>query len=111
MNKKIISLVTSAISLLLPVMALAAGPTATEWFNGVLNNFLNIVVWPVFITISIAMFVWAGILYLSAEGEASKISAAHRAVVYGIIGIVVALLGFSAVNIIGTIITPIAPPG
>ncbi len=76
-----------------------------QWFKDVLNNFLNIVVWPLFIFLSIAMFVWAGILYLTAHGDPSHISLAHKAVIWGIVGIVVAILGFSAVQTIERFIT------
>lgn len=77
--------------------------TAIQWFNTVLNNLLNIVVWPVFFGVSIIMFVWAGILFLTAQGEPDKLTSARKAVIWGIIGIFIAILGFSITNIISTI--------
>lgn len=81
-----------------------------EWIKAIINNLLTIVIWPVFIAAVIGAFVWAGILFLTAKGEPSKLSQAKTAVIWAVVGIVVALLAFSAVNIVQQII-PSAPQG
>lgn len=92
MNKKII--LTSIVTLLLtPVMVLAA---ADSWLVTIINNLLNMVVWPVFLGLIVIMFIWAGILYLTARGDPEKFKKANLAVVFAIIGIIVAILGYKA---------------
>ena len=106
-NKKNITLATLAM-LASPVLAFAAAcPTTgagalngTQWFQCIITNLLNIVLWPLFITIAIVMFIWAGILFLTAHGEPDKTRQATKAVIYGCIGIVVGILGYVAVGII-----------
>jgi hypothetical protein len=123
MNK--IIYITILAALLLPAAALAvncvtnaqcaATPTTPicsnnvcvdggQWFRDVINRFLNFIVWPIFIALSIVMFIYAGIKYLSAHGDPGHISEAHKAVIWGIVGIVVALLGFAATGTIRVIL-------
>ena len=91
-------------ALLLPLPALAAvcDPAlgGSVWFQCVITNLLNIVVWPVFITVAIIMFIWAGILFLTAQGEPEKINKARHAVIWASIGIVVGLLGYVIVGVL-----------
>lgn len=84
-------------------VAFAAQPFA-QWLNAIINNVLTMIVWPIFLGLVILTFIWAGILYLTAQGEPSKISQANKAVIYAIVGIIVAIFAFSAVNLIGGII-------
>ena len=57
-------------------------------------------VWPIFIAVSIIMFIWAGILFISAQGDPGKVAEARKAVIWAVIGIVVGLLGYLSVAII-----------
>lgn len=93
----------------LPAGAFAACPiaianvtsaNAAEWFGCLITNFLNMIVWPIFITVAIVMFIWAGILFLTAHGEPEKISMARKAVIWACIGIVVGLLGYVIVGVL-----------
>jgi hypothetical protein len=74
------------------------------WFTSIICNLLRIVIWPVFFGISIIMLIWAGILFLTAQGDPGKISTAKKAVLWAVIGIVVAILAFSAVGILNNVI-------
>lgn len=91
MNKKLT--LASIITLLItPAIASAA-----NFVVDIINRLLNLVVWPVFLGLIIIMFIWAGILYLTARGDPEKFKKANLAVVFAIIGIIVAILGYKAV--------------
>lgn len=47
-------------------------------------------------------FVIAGILYLTAAGDEDQIERAKKAMMYSIIGVIVALLGFVIINAVDT---------
>lgn len=103
LNKKIISVATLLLFALPSAAFAALCPTdqgGSVWFNCVLTNLLNIVVWPVFITAAIIMFIYAGILFLTAQGEPDKLSKARHAVIWAAVGIAVGILGYVAVGII-----------
>ena len=48
-----------------------------------------------FTATAIVSFVYAGILFLTAEGDTSIIATARKALLWGIIGVVVAILAYS----------------
>ena len=100
MNKKLISLFTSALFLVMPAVLFAAALDVKES----INRLLNLVVWPVFIGAVVVMGVWAGFLFVTAQGDASKLATARKAVLWTIIGVVVGIAAFSAVRIIGTVL-------
>jgi hypothetical protein len=60
---------------------------------------LNIM-WPVFTGLAVIMFIYAGILFITANGDPGKIDTAKKAVVWGVVGIIVGILGYSVVGII-----------
>ncbi len=74
------------------------------WVKTIIDNLLNIVVWPVFFGASIVMLIWAGFMFLTAHGDPGKIAIAQKAVIWAIVGIAVAIIAFSAVNIIKSIL-------
>jgi hypothetical protein len=115
MNKKIVALLASVVLLIFPVVTFSAGIVTCPgdpscpvdgltWFNKVIDNLLNIVIWPVFIGASLIMLIYAGFLFVTAAGDPSKISAAKKAVVFALIGITVGLLAFSVVSFIKRIV-------
>jgi len=95
--------------LFLPVLATAQGvftaPTLggfTGGLTGVITAILT-VLWVVFVAIAIVYFVIAGISFLSSQGDPTKAGQARSAVIYGSIGIVVALIAYSIILIIRNI--------
>lgn len=102
MNKKLIALCTSTALLMLPVVVLAVDPNT--WFQGIINNLLRIVILPIFSGFVVIMLLWAGFLFVTAQGDPTKISTAKKAVVWAIVGIAVALLSYSMVKFVGTIL-------
>lgn len=101
MKKKISIPFLSITALFLPIAAFAA---QQNYIEGIIIRLLSMVVWPIFVGASVVMLIWAGILFLTAQGEPEKIQKAQKAVMWAVIGIVVAILAFSAVNIIRTVI-------
>ena len=62
---------------------------------GILN-----VVWIAFEAIAIVMFVIAGIMFLTAQGEASKLQTARSAVIWGVAGVVVGIVAYGIIGLI-----------
>ena len=79
-------------------------PTPTidpnTWIDTIIKNFLKMVVWPAFLGAVIIMFIWAGFLFLSSHGEPAKIDQAKKAVLFAVIGVIVAFIAFSAIGLI-----------
>ena len=106
MNKKIVSKISIGAGVelvaLLPVLALAQGVVQpvtviqrpgqiSELLRGILNWVGGIV-----FTISLIMLLWSAILYLTAGASATVLTKAKNVLVYAIVGIIVAILSFSA---------------
>lgn len=58
----------------------------------------------IFGALALICFIIAGFLYLTAQGEPSQIEKAKKAVLYGIIGIVVGLIGLVIVRTIDSLL-------
>lgn len=89
--------------LLLPVVAFADTPgmptdvvTSVEILVEKIENLL----WIVFGGIAVVMFVVAGILFLTAGGQAEKIQAARSALIWGVAGVVIGILAYSIMAIV-----------
>jgi hypothetical protein len=83
-------------TLIIPVFVINAqgdipSITSTSQVMTALNNVKNIL-WAVLAVIVIIMFVWAGITFVTAEGDPTKVQSARNRVLYGVIGIIVAAL-------------------
>ena len=108
MHKKILSLFSISILLLLmlPAAVFAQGPAncsngtaATDpgfWITCIINRIVTIVVWPVFITAVVIMFILAGFKFLTAQGEPTKIIEARKTLIWAVVGVVVGVVAFSA---------------
>jgi FtsH-binding integral membrane protein len=102
------SLITSLITgfLTLPILAFAQEPAVhTEPYNAnlIAKIMLNLLtpVWQFFAGIAIIMFVVAGILFVTSSGDPGKLTTARQAVIWGVVGIIVAILAFSVLTIVG----------
>ncbi len=62
-------------------------------------------VWPVFIAFSVIVFIWAGFLFLTAHGDPNKLTSARHAVIWGAIGVAIALLASSIPFLIDNILS------
>ncbi len=50
--------------------------------------------------IAVAMIVMGGISFATSQGDASKVAKARNTILYGVVGLVVALLAFAIVNFV-----------
>ncbi|KKP41490.1 MAG: hypothetical protein UR46_C0034G0006 [Parcubacteria group bacterium GW2011_GWA1_33_6] len=114
MNKKLVLFFALSILLVLPVLSLAidfpAEPGARiiniqEIINGIL-----LILWWIFLTIVIISFLITGILFLTAQGDQGKLDKLKKAVIWGLVGILVAILAFSIISITNNVIYPPPPP-
>ncbi len=100
MNKKLITLANVVIILALPVVSFAfyAGtvPNAVQALS--VNTLIDIVfsiIWPVVVAFSIVMLILAAFTFMTARGDADKAAQARQEVIWGVVGIAVALIAFS----------------
>jgi hypothetical protein len=64
---------------------------------------LQLYVWIIFTTLAILMFVFAGFLFLVAQGQPEKLKTARTAFVWGVVGAVIAILAYTIRAILGGI--------
>lgn len=109
MNTKKIALVSLSL-LLLPVLALAinnpvpTNPTGASFdLNGLITAVLN-KLWVIFGAVAVIMFVYAGILFMTAQGAPDKIATARQFFLWGIVGIVVGIIAYSIIAIVGSLV-------
>jgi len=97
-----------AISLtLLPLLALAQVPgpivTSPVQIAQLLQKILNFV-GAIVLTIALIMLLWAAILYLTAGASETAHTKAKSVLIYAIVGIVVAVLAFSVIPFVQTVL-------
>jgi hypothetical protein len=106
MKKITLSLVTTSL-IVLPIIALAqvggAPPDITLNLTTLGNKIAN-AAWIVFTVIAVVMFVVAGVKLLTAGGEPEKIQEARSAFVWGVAGVVVAILAFTIITLVSSIL-------
>ena len=81
-----------------------ANPTAPgckkqDQVNTVLDNIIDVMIYGAGIT-SVAGIIYGAVLYTTSAGAADKVSKAKNAIMYSVIGLVVAILAFSIVNFV-----------
>ena len=102
MKKIVVSLLLLSI-LVLPVTVGAIPSQPGEGSIGSLTEFYNTVgrvAWQAFAIIALIMFIIAGVLFLTAGGDPEKVKTARNAFLWGVVGIIVAVVAFSIVTII-----------
>lgn len=68
---------------------------------GTLTTIINVIVGVVGF-VAVAMIVLGGISYATSQGDAAKTKKAQNTILYGVVGLVVALLAFAIVNFVLT---------
>ncbi|OGZ78143.1 MAG: hypothetical protein A2358_02220 [Candidatus Staskawiczbacteria bacterium RIFOXYB1_FULL_37_44] len=110
-QKIILSLAILGIAVL-PFAALAindpnagSNPTGSGAINlgGLITAILG-KLWIIFGALAVIMFVYAGILFMTAQGAPEKVSAARQAFLWGVVGVVVGIIAFSIVTIVGSLV-------
>ena len=108
-SKIIVSLMLLA-TVLAPVGALAVdtfpsgAPTTGVSDLSNLYSSLATLLWQIVAIVALVMFVIAGILFLLSQGDPGKVATARQFVLWGVVGIVVALLAYSIVGIVTSFI-------
>ena len=100
MNKKIIVSLASATLLALPAVILAfnAGSVPNSLPNlnvGDLADIIFGILWPIAVVFFVVMFILAAFRFFTAGGKPEDVAIARQYVIYGAVGVVVALLAFS----------------
>ena len=67
---------------------------------------LTFIDWAIIIIglLGVIVFIYGGFVYLTAQGEPDKIEQAKKIIIYGIVGIVVSILGYVAVKTINDLL-------
>lgn len=103
MKKTIDSLISLSL-LILPVVVLAASippqPSGNITTLAELYGKIATFMWQAFAIVAIIMFIIAGILFLVAGGDPDRVKTARNAFLWGAVGVVAAILAFSAVILI-----------
>jgi hypothetical protein len=103
MNKKIILSLILASFVVLPVVAFAQ-PAVTIGSLPQLIAKLEAAIWMVFGALAVVMFVIAGIAFLTAQGDPTKVATARSAFIWGVAGIVVGIIAYSIVAIVSSMV-------
>jgi hypothetical protein len=86
-------------------VGLDTAPTAQPFsISSLVNNILKNI-WIVFAAIAIIFFIWAGVTFITAQGEPGKVATARQAAIWGIMGVVVMILAYSIFNIAESLIS------
>ena len=72
--------------------------TSTSTLVNTIMGLINWIAWIVGLA-AVVMGLWAGILFITAGGDATKVTTARNILLYAIVGIAVAILAFSLVAI------------
>lgn len=75
------------------------GISSNDNLMGTLTTIINVAIGVVGF-IAVAMIVMGGISYATSQGDAAKTKKAMNTILYGVVGLVVALLAFAIVNFV-----------
>ena len=100
MNKKLLTLSNALIFLSLPAVILAFNPGPVPNASPGLSvealiDIIFAILWPVAVAFFIIMFILAAFKFFTAQGEPDGVADARNFVIWGIVGVVVALIAFS----------------
>lgn len=79
----------------------------SESLGSAVQPVINIVIFLVGV-VAVVMVILGGIRYSTSQGDAGKVKSAKDTIMYGIIGLVIAMLAFAIVNFVlqGVFVTP-----
>lgn len=102
MKKIALSLITIGI-MALPVLALAqigGTPPSLSYDLTTIGTKIANAAWIIFTIIAVIMFVIAGIMFMTAQGNAEKVVQARSAFLWGVAGVVVGIIAFTIITIV-----------
>lgn len=111
MNKKLVTLAVSVALSALPLFAFAVPvisqpnivPGATVW---TLLDSIMALIWPIMAATAIIMFVIAAFLFLTSNGDPTKVASARASVIWGAVGLAVAIVSFTIPYIVRNLFVP-----
>ncbi len=99
--KKILSISTVFGTLVAPMVASAAAAALPASVLTMLGK-ATTAAWSIFAIAAVICFIYAGIMFLGSAGDPGKITKSKDALIWGCVGIAVAILAYSAVTILKT---------
>jgi len=78
----------------------AAGATSTD-LPSVINSAINVLLFIVGVA-AVVMLIVGGIRYIASGGDQTAVAGAKNTIIYSIVGIIVAVLAYAAVNFVFT---------
>ncbi len=103
MNKKVLLSLVLLGAAILP-FSVFAQPSGDIGSIDSLIDKLGSFLWTIFGGLALVMFVIAGIMFLTAQGDPEKVKNARNAFLWGVVGIVVAILAYSIVSIVENVL-------
>ncbi len=118
MFKKIVLFLAISLVLVAPMLSLAApvdfgtpptvqtAPNNANFIGTFLGKILDLI-WIIFIAYAIIMFLVAGFFFLKAQGEPAELATAKKFLLWGAIGVAVAVAAFTIPFFIRNTISPV----
>ena len=79
--------------------ALPIYPSNKADLMGVVNTIINVIIGIVGF-VAVIMMIMGGISFITSQGDSAKVTKARNTILYGVVGLVVALLAFAIVNFV-----------
>lgn len=105
MKKIALTLITIG-AIALPIIALAqigGAPPQISTDLTTLGQKIANAVWIVFTIIAVVMFVIAGVLFMTAQGDPDKVQKARSAFLWGVAGVVVGIIAFTIITVVKSV--------
>lgn len=67
--------------------------------DSVVTSVVNIILWVVGV-LAVVMIVFAGIKYITSNGDSGKVQSAKNTIVYSVVGLIVAIFAWAIVNFV-----------
>jgi hypothetical protein len=75
------------------------GPTGLLGANGAFNTIANLLVYLVG-ALAVVILIFGGFRYVASTGDAGRVKQAKDTILYGIVGVVVAVLAYAIINFV-----------
>ena len=73
--------------------------------NNVVQTIITILIWLVGV-LAVIMIIYGGIIYTTSGGDPGKVKKGKDTIIYGIVGLIIAILAFVIVNFVINVVTP-----
>jgi hypothetical protein len=75
--------------------------------NGIATLILNVAKWVIYIVgaLAVIFLIWGALLYLTSAGDEGRAKSGKKTIINAVVGLILAILSFTIVNLIQTILT------